>query len=154
MRSVYSLSTIAEVYHKISLLAQGSEKLGVESDTLEVEDQVLRGGQLGCSWQYRTERQDAVNTLIGSPHCLNSEFAFYTHSEHYLNITTHFRILFRIFGAHSTSSQLVRTSKAHLRNFRPILDLRSLFRKLRTSKTCIPTFRYLRTIHPDHTHLP
>jgi hypothetical protein len=90
--------------------------------------------------------------LIGSPHCLNSEFAFYTHSEHYLNITTHFRILFRIFGAHSASSQLIRTSEAHFGNFGPISDLRSLFRKLRTSKTHIPTFRYLRTTHPDHKY--
>jgi hypothetical protein len=71
------------------------------------------------------------DAVIGSPHCLNSEFAFYTHSEHYLNITTHFRILFRIFGAHSTSSQLIRTSEAHFGNFGPILDLRSLFWKLR-----------------------
>jgi hypothetical protein len=63
MRSMYSLSTIAEVNYKISLPMQGSEKLGVESDALEVEDQVLRGGQLGCFWQYRTERQDAVNTF-------------------------------------------------------------------------------------------
>jgi hypothetical protein len=38
MRSVYSLSAIAEVNHKISLLVQGSEGLGVESDALEVED--------------------------------------------------------------------------------------------------------------------
>jgi hypothetical protein len=60
---VYSLSTIAEVNHKISLLVQGSERLGVESDALEVKDQVLCGGQLGCSWQYCTERQDAVNTF-------------------------------------------------------------------------------------------
>ena len=63
MRSVYSLSAVAEVNHKISLLAQGSEKLGVESDALEVEDRVLRGGQLGCSWQYHTERQDVINTF-------------------------------------------------------------------------------------------
>jgi hypothetical protein len=69
--------------------------------------------------------------LIGSPHRLNSDFAFYTHSKHYLNITTHFRILFRIFGAHSTSSQLIRTSEAHFGNFGPISDLRSLFQKLR-----------------------
>jgi hypothetical protein len=69
--------------------------------------------------------------LIGSPHCLNSKFAFYTHSEHYLNITTHFRILFHIFAAYFASSQLIRTSEAHFRNFGPISDLRSLFRKLR-----------------------
>jgi hypothetical protein len=69
--------------------------------------------------------------LIGSPHRLNSDFAFYTHSKQYPNVTTHFRILFRIFGAHSTSLQLIRTSEAHFRNFGPISDLRSLFRKLR-----------------------
>jgi hypothetical protein len=91
-------------------------------------------------------------TMIGSPHHLNSEFAFYTHSEQYPNVTTHFRILFCIFGAHSTSSQLVRTSEAYFGNFGPISDLRSLFRKLRTSKTCIPTFGYLRTTHPDHNY--
>jgi hypothetical protein len=60
---VYSLSVVVEVNHKISLLVQGSEGLGVESDALEVEDQVLHGGQLGCSWQYHTERQDAINTF-------------------------------------------------------------------------------------------
>jgi hypothetical protein len=35
-----------------------------------------------------------------SPRCLNSEFAFYTHSEQYPNVTTHFRILFHIFAAY------------------------------------------------------
>jgi hypothetical protein len=78
-----------------------------------------------------TATPDSSMPLIGSPHCLNSEFAFYTHSEHYLNITTHFRILFCIFGAHSTSLQLIRTSEAHFGNFGPISDLRSLFQKLR-----------------------
>jgi hypothetical protein len=95
-----------------------------------------------------------LKTLIGSPHCLTSEFAFYMHSEHYPYITTHFRILFHIFAAYFASSQLIRTSKAHFGNFRSILDLQSLFWKLCTSKTCIPTFGYLWTIHPDHTHLP
>jgi hypothetical protein len=66
MRSLYSLSAVAEVNHKISLLVQGSEKLGVESDALEVKDQVLCGGQLGCSWQYCTERQDAINMFRGA----------------------------------------------------------------------------------------
>jgi hypothetical protein len=101
------------------------------------------------------EFKQAVQTaLIGSPCCLNSEFAFYMHSEHYLNIATHFRILFHIFAAYCASSQLIRTSEVYFRNFGPILGLQSLFRKLHTSKTCIPTFGYLRTIHPDHTHLP
>jgi hypothetical protein len=68
--------------------------------------------------------------VIGSPHHLNSDFALNTHSEHYPNITAHFQILFHIFGAHSTSSQLVRTPEAHFGNFGPILDLRRLFRKL------------------------
>jgi hypothetical protein len=70
--------------------------------------------------------------MIGSPHCLNSDFAFYTHSEHYLNITTHFQISFHIFTAYFASLQLIRTSEAHFRNFGPISDLRRLFRKLRT----------------------
>jgi hypothetical protein len=61
--------------------------------------------------------------LIGSPHHLNSEFTFYMHSEHYLNITTHFQILFHFFAAYSTSSQLIRTSKAYFGNFRSISDL-------------------------------
>jgi hypothetical protein len=52
-------------------------------------------------------------TVIGSPHRLNSEFAFYTHSEQYLNITTHFRTLFHIFAAYFTFSQLIQTSKAY-----------------------------------------
>jgi hypothetical protein len=69
-------------------------------------------------------------TVIGSPHCLNSELPFYTYSEHYLNITTHFWILFHIFAAYFASSQLIRTSEAHFGNFRPISDLRSLFRRL------------------------
>jgi hypothetical protein len=93
-------------------------------------------------------------TLIGSPHCLNSEFAFYTHSKHYLNITTHFWILFciseLILHLHSSlgppkpiseTSDLFRTSEVYFGNFGPISDLRRLFRKLRTSSTCIPTFR-------------
>jgi len=63
---MYSLSAVAEVNHKTSLLAQGSEKLGIESDALEVEDQVLHGGQLECSWQYRIERQDVINTFRGA----------------------------------------------------------------------------------------
>jgi hypothetical protein len=71
------------------------------------------------------------NMLIGSPHRLNSEFAFYTHSEQYPNVTTHFRILFHIFIAYFASLQLIRTSEAHFGNFGPILDLRSLFQKLR-----------------------
>jgi hypothetical protein len=90
--------------------------------------------------------------LIGSPHRLNSEFAFYMHSEHYPNITTHFRILFHIFAAYFAFSQLIRTSEAHFGNFRSILDLRRLFRKLRTSKTHIPTFGYLWTTHLDHKY--
>jgi hypothetical protein len=96
--------------------------------------------------------QSELMTLIGSPHHLNSEFAFYTHSKQYPNVTTHFRILFHIFTAYFTSSQLIRTSEAHFGNFGPISDLRSLFRKLRTYKTCIPTFGYLRTTHPDHKY--
>jgi hypothetical protein len=84
------------------------------------------------TWATDDELQIEGNgTLIGSPHCLNSEFAFYTHSEQYPNITTHFRILFHIFAAHFAFSQLIRTSEAHFGNFRPISDLRSLFWKLR-----------------------
>jgi hypothetical protein len=70
--------------------------------------------------------------LIGSPHHLNSEFTFYMHSEHYLNITTHFRILFHIFTAYFTSLQLIRTSEAYFGNFGSISDLQSLFQKLWT----------------------
>jgi hypothetical protein len=99
----------------------------------------LANAQQGTS-QDEQDRPQPLEPMIGSPHCLNSEFAFYTHSKHYLNITTQFQILFCIFGAHSTSSQLIRTSEAYFGNFGPILDLRSLFRKLRTSSTCIPTF--------------
>jgi hypothetical protein len=102
----------------------------------------------------RIERVHICDALIGSPRPLNSEFAFYTHSKHYPNITTHFRILFHIFAVYFTSLQLIRTSEAYFRNVGPISDLRRLFRKLCTSKTCIPTFGYLRTIHLDHTHLP
>jgi hypothetical protein len=77
---------------------------------------------------FRCLLDDAV---IGSPHRLNSEFAFYMHSKQYPNVTTHFRILFHIFAAYFASSQLTRTSEAHFGNFGPISDLRSLFRKLR-----------------------
>jgi hypothetical protein len=70
--------------------------------------------------------------LIGSPHCLNSEFTFYMHSEQYPNITTHFRISVHIFAAYFASSQLIRTSEVYFGNFGSISDLRSLFWKLRT----------------------
>jgi hypothetical protein len=82
--------------------------------------------------------------MIGSPHHLNSEFIFNTCSDHYLNITNtcldfilHFCSLLEPPKLILETSDLFQTSEDYFGNFAPL-----------------PTFGYLWTIHPDHTHLP